>query len=149
MKRVDYYGNKDWRYSGDMNAEHGGLWIRDCGTYADAVEITDLDSACGFRGAVLIERHSIYYGHKLAESKRRLRSALSCVGMKLSDLVGLPRDKRRFELWRALHAYGYRDSDTLDILQLEPDGPLKFESWEARKQTGGDVGGYVMAKYLD
>ena len=46
-------------YSGDMNVEHGGLffdtenWQAD--GYATAIRITDLGSACGFEGAVLIE----------------------------------------------------------------------------------------------
>ena len=55
---VDYYANPDWQYSGDVNAYYGGIWIRHCGDYCDAVEITDLDGGCGFAGAVLIERKS-------------------------------------------------------------------------------------------
>jgi hypothetical protein len=45
-------------FSGDVNLEHGGEFI-DLSTwaygYCSAVRITDLDSACGFTGAVMIE----------------------------------------------------------------------------------------------
>lgn len=50
-------------YSGDCNVEYGGLFFSSAdwkeNGYADALRITDLDSACGFTGGILIERITI------------------------------------------------------------------------------------------
>ena len=144
----DYQSNPNWRYSGDVNAEYGGIWIRHYGDYCDAVEIIDLDSGCGFEGAVLIERRSVSLPRKLSEAKKRIRSALNSYGWTTHDLVSFGRGKR-YAIWEALISYGYRDTDSVETLQLSSDGPMKFDGWLAdRRQTRGDIGGYVMAKYL-
>lgn len=152
-KNVDYSGNPEWLYCGDISAERGGIWIKHCGDYAEAIEITDLDSAVGFNGAVMIERKSVgLYVRQLSEAKKRIRSALSVYGWTYSTLRRecSTKERRKAEVWRAMLAYGYGDSDIVETLQLEPDGPMAFDGWTAdRTQTRGDIGGYVMAKYLD
>ena len=148
-----YHSNPNWLYSGDMNAQYGGIWIRHHGDYCDAVEITDLDSACGFDGAVMIERLSSgLYDRKLSDRKKALKQALDCYGWTISDLPKGNRQATRAAIWEAMIRYGYcdRESENAEILQLDADGPMEFESWTAvRKQPHGDIGGYVMAKYLD
>ncbi len=64
----------------------------------------------------------------------------------------MPRKAARAYIWEAMIRYGFNDTENenTEILQLESDGPMKFDGWTAtRKQTGGDIGNYVMAKYLD
>lgn len=150
---VDYSSNPNWIYFGDINAEHGGKWIRDRGEYADIYEITDLDSAMGFDGAVMIERKSVgFYSRSLAENKRRLKSALGSWGLSVSMIPNQikGRAKQRAVIWEAMSEYGYGDSEVIETLQLRADGPMGFEGWKAdRRQPKGDIGGYVMAKYLD
>lgn len=150
MRNLAYNANPEWLYSGDMNAAYGGIWIRHYGDYADAVRIVDLDSAIGFDGAVLIERCSVSLPRKVSEKKQRIKSALSCYGQTVATLGQMSREARRAHIWNAMIDYGYGDSDPIETLQLDPDGPMQFDGWRAdRKQPGGDIGNYVMAKYLD
>ena len=155
-KNVDYHSDKDWLYSGDVNAKYGGIWIRHYGDYCDAWRIVDLDSACGFDGAVLIENctASIYGARNwkaIRESVKRIKSALSCYGYTYADIRELPRAQRHAVIWDAMINYGYGDVNSIEILQLDADYPMQCrDGWKAdRRQTGGDIGGYVMAKYLD
>lgn len=149
-KEVNYYSKPEWSYSGDMNAYHGGIWIKHCGDYCEAISITDLDSSCGFEGAVLIERKGLSLSRSLSDNRDQIKSALRTCGQTIHDLAGLSREARRVLIWQSMLDYGYGDSDTLEILQLDQDGPMEFEGWTAdRRQTGGEIGGYVMAKYLD
>ena len=150
-KPVDYNSNPNWVYLGDINAAYGGMWLRHYGDYCDAIEITDLDSATGFTGAVMIERKGASLPGKLRTAKATIKSALSVYGWSIGNLRGMRPSERRTLTWQAMLAYGYGDTDTLEILQLEPDGPMQSrDGWKAdRRQTGGDIGAYVMAKYLD
>lgn len=152
-KPVDYNSNPNWVYLGDGNAAYGGLWIRHYGDYCDAIEITDLDSACGFTGAVMIERRSAGLRRSLADNRERIKHALETCGWTIRDMPEVARTKeaKRALIWEALIRYGYGDTDTLETLQLEPDGPMQSrDGWKAdRRQTGGDIGGYIMARYLD
>lgn len=151
-KSVDYHSNPDWLYSGDVNAQYGGIWIKHEGDYASFVRITDLDSACGFTGAVMIERGSTgLYARNLRENIARVKSAMECCGLEVSQLASMPRNAARAHIWDALISYGISDieDENTEILQLEPGEPMSFESWTAARVQGGDIGGYVMAKYLD
>jgi hypothetical protein len=151
-KSVDYHSNPQWLYSGDVNAEHGGIWIKHQGDYAEFVRITDLDSACGFTGAVMIERGTTgLYACTPRENIKRIRDALECVGMGVATLGGLSRPARHACIWDAMISYGACDTDetATEILQLEPGAPMEFESWAAERVQAGDIGGYVMAKFLD
>ncbi len=54
-----------WIYTGDVNIEHGGQYLDlsgldDFGT-VEVVQITDLDSACGYEGATLIEKGTLNF----------------------------------------------------------------------------------------
>src|SRR5262245_401697 len=69
---------RDWKFNGDVNLEYGGTFI-DLDTFADgycdAVVVTDLDSACGFTGAMLIE-HVVING--TTDAKRISEAVRSC-----------------------------------------------------------------------
>lgn len=151
MKRVDYHSNPDWFYSGDVNATYGGMWIRHYGDYCDAIEVIDLEGSRGFTGAVSIERKSAGLPRKLSKAKAHIKDALSSCGQTIVMLAGMSAAQRHAYIWEAMLLYGYGDgSTTLETLQLESDGPLAFNGCQAdRRQTCGDIGGYVMAKYLD
>lgn len=151
-KSVDYHSNPDWLYCGDGSAEHGGIWVKHEGDYASFVEITDLDSACGFTGAVMIEKGSTgLYGQGLRDNIKRIKQALDCYGVSVADLGVMKREERHACIWRALAAYGIKDIEEheTEILQLEPGEEMEFESWTASRVQLGDIGGYVMAKHLD
>lgn len=137
----------DWIYTGDVNPEYGGVWFdlepyeRGWG-YFNAVRVEDLDGACGFRGAVLIERLSIH----VPDQRSRIQDALECCGMTEDDIEG-----NLVELAYALMMYGCTDIEQpTETLQLDADGPMEFDGWKAdRKQPKGDLRGYIEAKWLD
>lgn len=69
-----------YTWHGDMNPENGGAFLDldEMAKWKDhcpCIQITDLDSGIGFRGAVMIEQGSVYTGD---ETKRR--GALECIG---------------------------------------------------------------------
>lgn len=68
-----------WLYSGDCNPEYGGAWF-DLSTwtwgYVDCVRVTDLDSGCGFRGAVMIEKITVYG----MDDRDRIKEAVRACG---------------------------------------------------------------------
>ncbi len=144
-----------WHYTGDVNPEYGGVWIDldnwDDG-YCTAVRVTDLDSACGFRGAVMVE-HVIACG---TDDSKRLREAMGCYGN--PSLRGGSKESNRLYLAEALISYGHYDPDDswdsyqrhhTEILQLEPDGDMKFDGWKAdKKLRGGDLRGYIESVHL-
>ena len=78
---------KDWKYTGDMNLEHGGLFfklpdgepidgIRN--DYVDAVEVIDLSGAVGGPDCIhRIERGTIYM------PRAKWQDALDCCGYRL------------------------------------------------------------------
>ena len=152
-KTADYHANPKWVYLGDVNAANGGIWIQHNGDYCDAIEVTDLDSATGFTGPVIIERRTASLSRSFSENRKRIKSALASCGWTIRDMPETAHSKeaKRALIWEALIRYGYGDCETLEILQLEPDGPMQSRNGRKadRRQTGGDIGGYVMAKYLD
>src|SRR5687768_8454866 len=127
-----------WVFSGDVNLEYGGSFI-DLSTwddgYCSAVRVTDLDSGCGFTGAVMIE-HVVING---TTDPERIRQALeSCGGAMFRGRRGrvVPPEQikqaLRHQIADALLSYGYSDPDDAwdgyrthhtEILQLENDGP--------------------------
>lgn len=140
-----------WHYSGDISLPYGGTFVKNDPQayewgYGEVVEVTDLDSACGFTGAVLVERGSA----NGTDDKVRILSALRARGMTPRDLLSIRgAANKRTEIVRALWDYGYRDIERTEIWQLEEDGPLTFEGWTARRLAGGEIGGYVVRNFLD
>ena len=130
----------DWEYSGDVNLKHGGLFY-DLSTFQDgycsAVRVTDLDSGCGFDGAVMVE-HIVVCGTK---EKDRIAKALECYGIYLSEIP--TKHGKQSAIVEALVSYGHYDPDDswdnyqshhIEILQLDSDGPMKFDGWKADKR---------------
>ena len=74
----------DWAYSGDVNLEYGGLFVNLDNVrygYADVVEVTDLDSACGAAGMVLIEKGSVTIKDRLVPYTVFIDPQLGRVGL--------------------------------------------------------------------
>lgn len=137
-------------YSGDLNLQHGGIYVRVDGTsYADVVEVSDLDSAIGYADAYLIESGSVpFQGDRAA--RERTRSALSTVGLTMADLRALPRAQRRFELARALWVYGFRDSDRQETVTMGAKAAESFDGWNAdtRLRANANLARYVESEFL-
>lgn len=128
-----------WRYQGDINIEHGGTFIdfREWKHgYVDCVEVTDLDSACGARGMILVESRSI-----IVDCPDTWQSALGVIGAKLlpSGIEDNGQFLKRGTLayrWRlayALNAYGRYDSERSEVLQPDYGESVDFESWHATR----------------
>lgn len=151
-------------YSGDVSLEYGGLFI-DLSTFSDgyctAVRITDLDSGCGFTGAVMVE-HIVING---TDDSKRIREALkSYGGLNCRNWAFIGRretikENARMAIAEALESYGYTDPDDswngyqshhTEILQLEADGPMTFDGWKADKRLHNtDLKQYVESVHLN
>ncbi len=152
-----------WDYCGDVSLEQGGAFI-DLTTwddgYCSAVRVTDLDGGCGFTGAVLIE-HVVINGTK---DHDRIKAALQCVGG-LSARNWHRTGRRetikhnlRHAIADALMCYGFYDPDDCwdgyasyhsEIVQLDPDGPMKFDGWKADKRLHNtNLRAYVESVHL-
>ena len=140
-----------WHYWGDANVEYGGVWYNldnwQWG-YVDAVRVEDLGSACGFRGAVLIEKLTINVGAGWSKNKKRAKGVLASCSWQVLTGAGI---QRKLSLAEAYLGYGHYDLDDYppsETLQLEEDGPLCFEGWTATRFKG-DLRVYVEENYLD
>jgi len=135
------------QYSGDINLEYGGLFFATVDWqaygYADAVRITDLDSATGFHGGVLIERIAIL----APDTPEKLKSCLSVIG------AGNEEPTPELVIEAAL-AYGLYDpvSDFTgphsEIVTTDPEN-WEYDGWKAGKHIeAGDLLGYVASEWL-
>lgn len=140
-----------WVYCGDVNLVYGGTFV-DLSTwddgYVSAVRVTDLDSACGFTGACLIE-HVTINGTRDA---KRIRDALRCVGGVNGQ--GMSKEGLRHLIADALLSYGYYDPDDMpnrdEVVQMEEDGPMSFDGWKANKRLHNtDLRDYVESVHLN
>lgn len=153
-----------WHYTGDVNLEHGGTFI-DLSTwndgYCSAVRVTDLDSGCGFAGAVLIEHIVINGTTDLARIRHAMQSCGYGADYHHRPPTISPEDHKRsirLMIADALMSYGHYDHDDSwdgygdghsETLQLDPSGPMKYDGWRASKRLrGGDLRGYVEAVHL-
>lgn len=146
-----------WHYNGDVNLEHGGGFF-DLSDwkwgYCNAVRVTDLDSACGFRGAVLIE-HVTVNG---CDDPKRIRRALESVGgvrslgarnWKAIGDSSTIKANLRHAIADALMGYGFFDVESSETVQLEPDGPMTFDGRKADKRLHNTtIEQYVKAVHL-
>lgn len=134
----------DWAYTGDVSLEYGGLFVNLDNVrhgYADVVEVTDLDSACGAAGMVLIEKGSVCLDF------RRVRKALGSCGWydRKAD-----RRCRRAAMAEAVKSYFGMDTGESEVVQTERGGPMSHDGWRATKVVEHtDLRGYVSAVYLD
>jgi hypothetical protein len=148
-----------WQYMGDVSLERGGTFYDFADWqygYVSAVEVVDLDSACGFRGAVLIEPKTILINREGAQ----LQSALACIGAKQLPNGDIDDNRRVFKKgtapWRwciayACQSYGYADPENgSEVVQLEKDGSMQFDGWRASKRlrANASLKNYVRRNFL-
>lgn len=153
-----------WVYSGDCSLEHSGAYI-DLSTwndgYCEAVRITALDSGCGFTGACMIE-HIVING---TTDSKRIREALKCVGYDgearnwhaIGERNNIKKNLRHL-IADAIMRYGFTDPDDswdrysshhTETIQMEANGPMKFDGWKADKRLRGtDLKSYVESQHL-
>ena len=151
---------KRWKYQGDVNLQHGGTFYDFSDWqygYVSAVEVTNLDSAAGFTGAVLIEPMSIV----IERSAEQLAQALSLIGAKLlpngdiddnGSIIKRRTAAHRFCIAYACQSYGYADRETenSEILQLDREAPMAKEGWTATKRlrANASLENYVRRNFL-
>ncbi len=140
-----------YQYIGDVNIEYGGTFFDTSDWqdgYVSAIRVTDLDSACGFDGAVMIEKIVI-----LIDDDETNRKACECYGWIRSE-VDLNTDAGKLQLADAVMSYGHYDPDnnyyepSNEVIQTQDDGPMSFDGWKATKRVHSDnLLGYIKAKY--
>jgi len=116
-------------YTGDINLQYGGMFLdleefKRWGDFCPVLKVTDLDSACGFESAVLIERGSIY----IPENVEKRESALSCIGIEKGESY------TDLQLIVAFDAYHGIECDSFAgeiILILDKEADSEFEGWKA------------------
>jgi hypothetical protein len=118
-------------YMGDVDLPtYGGtfiIWSRAMihYDYFYSVEVIDLDSACGFDGASMIEVRSCY----IPPERSRRKSAYESCG----------EDTDVFSALYALQSYGYYDQHNPEMVyQLDENGKLSFDGWHAEYSTKED-----------
>ena len=117
-------------YMGDVNmVPYGGkfiIWSKESLHYGyfHVVEVIDLDSGCGFGGALCLTVASCP-----VVDKAKRRAAYDCCDAHDAPLV--------IQL-ESLHAYGYSDHDSDRTYQLDADSPVKFDGWIAERSTESD-----------
>jgi hypothetical protein len=121
-----------WKYSGDVNIEHGGLFWREDGAddYVLAVCVSPCSDAGGPTNMFWIEVGSIYMPTDPDKRKR----ALDCIGAS-SD------NPTRDELVHAFHAYSGIDADDRRTVQIgKPErGSHEWGGFEVTDQLRGNT----------
>lgn len=143
----DLQGYNGWTYVGDRNLEYGGKFYKlddwEHG-YAECVDVTDLDSACGFTGGLIIEVGTI-----TLRSDEGHANALRCCGTVLEDLDNLSTERGKLMLLDALMVYYGMDVDRREVVQTHEEGPMQFDGWKAdRRVLSENIEGYIRSKYL-
>lgn len=142
--------DQKWQYIGDVNIEYGGTffdlteWKHG---YVDALRVTDLDSGCGFDGAVLIEKITI-----LVDDEKTNKQACECCGFKFDDL-DLSTDAGKLQLADAVMSFGRYDpaneyyEPQNEVVQTQDNGPMQFDGWTATKRVlSENLRGYIESK---
>ena len=140
----------NWQYFGDVDICYGGNYA-DIDPqefkwgYCNVVRVTDLDSACGFTGAVLIEKITVNIDSK------RIKQALPCVGLTVKDLQGIKgQSAKLWALVDAVMSYGCFDTDESEVIQTQEGAPMTDDGWKAEKFIRPqDLRGYIEKTYLD
>ena len=132
-------------YIGDINLEHGGIFIEIPDSfdqdYATVLQVTDLESAIGFDGALLIESGSIY----LSDDPKYLDSALSVIG-------GTKHEQGTKEYWldlvMAYNAYWGIDSPTVETVAFDHDIKESFDGWKIDNiMPNSNIAAYIASEY--
>lgn len=139
-----------WHYVGDINIEYGGTYF-DLSEwengYVDALRVTDLDSGCGFEGAVLIEKIVI-----LVDNDKANQQACECCGWIKTD-IDTSTENGKLQLADAVMSYGRFDpaneyyEPQNEVVQTQSDGPMEFDGWKATKRVlSENLKGYIESK---
>lgn len=133
----------------DVNLEYGGMFIRegdklgDVAEYYDVITITDLASACGADGQIMVESRNTSYSYARGNA---LKSAVNCCGGVESLKATARIDKRAARLMLAgwLVEYGISDpngyGDGAFIATLDYDAEENAsESWSSNVEGEGDA----------
>ena len=120
-------------YIGDVNLEYGGLFINlddwQYG-YANCLQITDLDSGCGFTGAVMVSPITV-----IIEPDQIIAANKCCGGV-----FGRDSKSRKMSVVYNLASYGAYDPGNNPyepanaIIQCDPNreyAPMEFDGWVA------------------
>ena len=113
----------NWQYFGDLNIEYGGTFAEIDPQhfkwgYCNVVRVTDLDSATGYRGGVLIEKVTVNIDAK------RIKQALPTVGLTIRDLQKMKgQASKLYAMVDALLTYAYFDTDQSEVVQTEEGHP--------------------------
>lgn len=119
----------------DRDILYGALYVKDCGDYAEVVEVTDLDSAAGTTDMVNVSTGSVgLYGRNLADNRRRLTEAFASVG---GFTTTSTREWRRLQAWAALWQYGSRDVDTDVVIATSRDASGGRDDWRPTQESYG------------
>lgn len=135
-------------YTGDIDIKQGGMFLniaefKKWGDFCPVIKITDLDSACGFEGGILIQSGSIYCP---IEDQEKLKSALECCcyvmtseGLNTGREVLKPDSEFYWiliaECFDAYHGIEL-DIGGEVILQIDPDSPMESrEGWVASERV--------------
>jgi hypothetical protein len=152
MEVIQMSSTSDYdNYSGDVNLEYGGMFV-DLDDwqykYADVLRITDLDSGCGFTGAVMIEHLTAL----VPEKRDKMQSCLSVCGWDKGRLPGRTSKDRKMAMIEAIMAYGYYDPAQdftgfhRTIIQCNAlsgdddydswNSPMEYDGWKADYRLG-------------
>ena len=144
-----------WHYQGPSDPKEGGNWYRLEGWeygYAEAVRVIDLTSACGFRGAVMVEALVVL----LPESDQQLVDCLQVIGLTPATLP-IEEGARQAAIVDACLAYGRHEPANTwpepksEILPLEDDpelGPMRHDGWQADRRMTDDLPEHVAREWL-
>jgi hypothetical protein len=130
----------------DVDLTYGAEYVKDCGHYAEFLEVEDLASATdGADGLVLISVRSVsleYFG-SFSAALRAIRNALrSCGPDTYPWRASMPEQTTRFlEIYRSLARYGHGDCDEELIVEHESDSALLGErTWTPAETVDGEDG---------
>ena len=137
----------DWWYMGDVNLVHGGIAVKLDRTfgYAEIVEGVALYNATdNADGLYMIDKGTVILDRLDLQARRRLRSAMQCVGITMASvLADNPdnKDRRWQELAYAKWVYGERD-ETNTVIRFVPleEGEEESESWTPEYSVDGEEG---------
>lgn len=135
-------------YTGDINAEHGGMFYTLEGVkwgYVDALRIVPCSDAGGPDNLFWLERLTINLREGAA-----LAPILECCGIGRDELARLTPAQRVHASIRAHESYGAYDPDGTEVVRIGPPCPFfdHRREWESPKidrvlRAGSSIGRYA------
>jgi len=116
-----------WKYSGDVDLEHGGFYWLDEGDedFVTAVDVIPCSDAGGPDNLFYIESGTIY----LPTDRDKQESILSVIGM-------TPEDASRDDFIYAAKAYAGLERDSEEVIQIgKAEEPYRSGGWNPEPDT--------------